>query len=1740
MADTIQRKISRIRELFQEITVGEGKASRALNNLNEVFNRLASGQSANVTAKAYKKLFQEVIEGAEASKKTLVELGKLGKSLGQQLTFPKNLGRGNVPDSPKFFRLPSDLADRKSLYKSMGELVPKFQFQEPDTLQKVQDFTNKISQIPIVTNTAQGSLSKLIAELNNFTKTTYLNLTSSQFLDLFTSIVNGSELTRLSLNNLKEELKSLSATVIKETGFSNIEKSAQNINEVIQKTEDEIANLRVLPQSFEKLAGLFVNPNLDPIRQQRDLESYKRIISSYLDDYRTSSSFINQFFSLRDVDSPIRKLASQEDANRIKQVSQEVERLYGDFMRLQEGSDVADRALNKVRRTTSSLINYLGSSRQKELPLNQYIDRLSASFYPEDSISGFFSRFVGLEGSKQVLQDLNDFISKYGYSLQNIKNIQREATTGIARITFEKTLGLGDAEAIEKLNVAVSKTGQITRDTQRRFRTFASGLARDITEVIKWAIAVGVVYTPLRKLQDLIGEMIKNQVALSEIQIITAQSSDEVYKSFFRIADIAGKTAENVNSTLESFKLAYIAAGNIKDEYQRTAVATQLLNDSLILSKLSSLSATESLDILSAGLKQLGMDLNQGSTLLDKWIMVSREANVSIDTLATSFSIVSSAAENVGLNIDELNGVIAAAAEVQNMSARETGNMIRAFISGYQTDNAVRELASFGIAVKDVDGDLRSFMSVFRDIYRLSEQGLISESQLARITEILGGGARRGAQLASFIQNLDRISQVSQVSASAPAGTALQALQTRLDTVDTVVNKLSVSFSQLAQTLGVEGGFLEIVVLITENLTKLTNALTSVVKALGSATPAFTAGLASIVAFTGNKGLSAKFFENISKVTYGIGSAIGRLAYSTNIGGIRQSEITKGILPEMSPFGGFYNQQAEKRRISFVPGEDILEGLILTGQPAVAEKFGGDFVRFIQKRQNWVIPGTIVASTIINDLRKGDYTAVGGNIAGAFIGTALGSSKPFVSVFGTAAPTIGLLVGTAIARGFIEAARTSPDVTAGLSELWSKAYSQASIETTPSKNAFQDLIEQRAELERQLKIEAGKRLPFGRALGATNARGGLQEFLATTGFNLQTNIRYDLTKLISPDTVKDITREQYALQLILAEAPQELIDKYFDLQNQIYDFESASQGRISNMMSDQVTKVYQTYQDITNRFVEQNRRALFENVDSGVSSKQFRERLEFLNKIGVAAANIFNSVGEEFADSLGKGEDLAGAYEKLLELLLSIGNEELIQVTQYSGDIELLKKSFGDTSDEVKNLQRELSSLLMKLYSSKQIGQFKLPSIVGTVFTESEADLIAKSGREAAETFYSTFIEDKNLVDYYLSQLTPIAVQISQEAGKEASREFWKQYQEVDTTWFNFALKKLEKAGVIKPADIQIQTMTDITKDYFKTTIEPLARQFEDILIRGIYGSREKLPTENVAIIFKDGIGKVNLNLLALRLAQDKTNELLQKQLDGIFNLPEGAELWVPAQAAELALQTMQSSAGGISPIDFSQWDLDPLDTTQTQNNLNDLSVSANEASLALQNVTTIMDTFAIEKMLAEQKAGNLENEGRAWLERTFGSPPTVTPPLNLQGVSAVRETDRYIEEIDLNKKLMEEFFKKAYVPADTARPIESSEIFTILQKMIPTIDSIVRIVEMLTNINNNKMPTQPSTDITPRSTFVPTINTQPMSKIDLTVNTTSQVNLDGRLIVMALKRYLARDLRVAAGGRTSTNNFFV
>jgi len=1175
----------------------------------------------------------------------------------------------------------------------------------------------------------------------------------------------------------------------------------------------------------------------------------------------------------------------------------------------------------------------------------------------------------------------------------------------------------------QSLSLFVDKAGNVLPSISRQFRTFSQGVVRDIGELAKWTIAMSVIYTPIQQLSNLMSQMVENQTKLADAQVAINSAFVDTGDVFNVAADAAQRSGEALTGVIDAFTQAYRATGSITDQQQRFATSTKLLNDSLVLSKLSTLDQAQSIDTLTAALLQSNRGLDQGPELINKWVRTSQIAYVGIDTLATGVAVLGDAAETVGLDVDHLNGLIAVLAQTSISGSKEVANTAKTLIGSYQSDKSAQELRKFGIAVTDATGSARPFLEVIKDISELSQSGVISEQQLARISLALGGGGtRRSKDVQALISNYARLNEIADESAqvSGSSGLAQEALAKKLDTVQTAATQLSNAFQSLAQTLGTDGGLLDLFKGLIDLGTGLVTILDRVTEALGKAAPLlYTFGIASLL-FRGREvgGIPGSFIANTQ------GSFLGQTLAARRQP--QQQQIPPGML-----FAPQYQR----------PGAGI--GASLTG----------------------VLTSSVFQSVLaagiptISNVKNKDYEEAGANVVGGIIGAFVGGPA-------------GALIGSSIAEAFV---RSTVTYETDFANLFKKANSDAAA----APDTAEALTSQYEQAVSTTFREYGKTVLGGgsgvRDYRARELTDKQLESIGKTSAALDT-FAAKVEAFFTGKDLSNLTPERGAF-LELSKDQQEQIN----LLNQIRDLQA---GKFeTSPLAAQQQQLFQKDQGFLTDLRKQRYNELVGQVTAGeIRPSAFQSQIESIGTFEQRGTRFMAAFGDEFKKLAPDINSTQDAYRAFLDIV-TYGSEEQSQaitglitdigtlqaaLDSWNGELPITLRIRGEdiTFENVSQLQTKLGEVVTEAagiaatsYRDIRLQRTELPQIVGGVDTAiktQDAGQIEQRARQLQEQYLSQFLSP-DLLSSYNAKLEDFTVLV-----ENAGKKHFKVMSEIDQQFWTAAQKQLEEEGKITPEKgLSFQNFANYSRAQLESAAQrslALGAQWQQQF------GYEFQPTTQV-VGSSEGLNLAKPLHADFKIMQLLLQELVdqgQKQLDGQYNIPEGATFWVPLTAAYYRRSPDAGGGGGFS----------------------DVAVDSNTSA-------TERNTLALESL-----SQNL-------LARDVGGP-------------IHKQTGRYDEsvrigtssDIPYSKDALESLYPTARSATDAAG-------------LGGTLRDLFQ--NLLSSLRAGGQPFRPGGYGVGEPSA--SVNTNPVARLDLKIDSNTQLIVDGRTLANVIKPFLTEDL---------------
>jgi len=360
--------------------------------------------------------------------------------------------------------------------------------------------------------------------------------------------------------------------------------------------------------------------------------------------------------------------------------------------------------------------------------------------------------------------------------------------------------------------------GTITLDNFGR--TFSNATKK----VFMWQLAIMAVYGVIRKVGETIQTWKDLEVTLARISITTGALGSKLQSYFKQVADVAIQFGMPIEQTLTGMDLALRATARYAEQADRGAIAVSLLSSASALANITGMQYSQAIDILVGSLRQSGMELDDGITLLDKWVSVAKSAAVSVNDLSQGFAIMADAGRAAGLTVDQINGLIAALSETVTLGPVQIGNAIRALMSTLYNPGSISLLQKYGVAVRDTSGEVRSFWEVMTQLSSMRMAGVLDEAVWLEIAKAAGAGQRRYAQFLALLNNFTAAMKTAEISAGAE-GEALDANRKIVETLTNTWDKFTAAQRKFLMTMGEGAGAISDLTTALQSLTNFFNTL---------------------------------------------------------------------------------------------------------------------------------------------------------------------------------------------------------------------------------------------------------------------------------------------------------------------------------------------------------------------------------------------------------------------------------------------------------------------------------------------------------------------------------------------------------------------------------------------------------------------------------------------------------------------------------------------------------------------------------------------------------------------------------------------------------------------------------------------------------------------------------------------------------------------------------------------------
>jgi TP901 family phage tail tape measure protein len=533
----------------------------------------------------------------------------------------------------------------------------------------------------------------------------------------------------------------------------------------------------------------------------------------------------------------------------------------------------------------------------------------------------------------------------------------RRAQAGINR----QKIGFNvDPSGLNKLSAPL---GKLTTQAGEFNRSLEASNAR----VLAFGASVGIIAALGRGFSALVRDAVEVQAVLADINTILKQSADGLSQYEAQIFSVARNTGR-------SFKETATAALELSRQGLSAEESLERLNNALILTRLSGLSAEDSVQSVTAAINSFSKEVLDSSIVVNKFSTVAAKFFVSEKDLAEAVRRVGSSAQDANVSFDELIAVVTAAQQTTARGGAVIGNSFKTIFTRLQRSSTLTELENLGVAVRDLEGNVLPAVEILKSL--ASQIDGLSQPQQAYISELTAGVFQIN-QLKAILGDLSGEYSFYKAALESSVGATNEAIKRNEELNKTYAaqfNAIKQTITQISSVLG------------RDLLGPLTQSLT-----------AFFESAQDTFGIKEGEKVGSEFASGIVKGIGGVIGGPGLLVATAVVLGlfVKLGKFALGALKTVSDLAGVIGKrkeiQAEVNRL--VAEEPKLLSQILTGAKSVEE---------VEKRILALIRQKIVAQEQFNAVTLGVATRAtprvgqGTNLAQAGLGFSGGTftSRP--------------------------------------------------------------------------------------------------------------------------------------------------------------------------------------------------------------------------------------------------------------------------------------------------------------------------------------------------------------------------------------------------------------------------------------------------------------------------------------------------------------------------------------------------------------------------------------------------------------------------------------------------------------------------------------------------------------------------------------------------------------------------
>lgn len=415
---------------------------------------------------------------------------------------------------------------------------------------------------------------------------------------------------------------------------------------------------------------------------------------------------------------------------------------------------------------------------------------------------------------------------------------------------------------------------------------FEKSLGAANARVIAFGASAGIIFGVQRAISALVKSTIDLEKRLADINVIMNVNS----KALANFGDNLFTVAKNTGS---SFRQVSEAATELARQGLGAEETLKRTRDAMILARLSGLQAKDAVESLTATINSFSKTVLNSTQIINKFATVDAAFAVSSADLAEGLKRVGSTAQDTGVEIDSLIGLITAAQQITARGGAVIGNSFKTIFQRIQRPETLEMIHDLGVEVFDMSGEVASADKILQRLAQTYDT--LTTAGKNQIVQLAAGVFQANifrAILSDLASKNSIYAKSMQISTNA-TDEAIRRNEELNKTLSALLNRAVAGFTQV----GAKIGELAIAPVLKDTLTVINTLLDKFQQiegtAIGNTFENIFQGLGRFLSFPG---------------LFGVGAVIGKLFYDAVI-------FTKDAAKSFLGINTLLDQQLQLQRL---------------------------------------------------------------------------------------------------------------------------------------------------------------------------------------------------------------------------------------------------------------------------------------------------------------------------------------------------------------------------------------------------------------------------------------------------------------------------------------------------------------------------------------------------------------------------------------------------------------------------------------------------------------------------------------------------------------------------------------------------------------------------------------------------------------------------------------------------------